>query len=255
MNELTVHQKEFLKKHNGTKDPEKTKKLKKWLSQGEVTAQTYVNFKTHKTTLAPQSRGVRISDVFAKTEEAALAAGKKVLKEFKEETKDIDLDSKALLIDGLSYRQARDSEDLNIDSFIHLGISTHNGMNDHRLQDGLDDFVGDLIYAKEAFGRLKVLKKALEKSAKDNEDNEDISDLYIEAIQDAGFHGIALGVSTPVRKYYKTGSGCSYSWGHTYTGYVYGETFEEALDLAHKWVKKQHAYDKDRAKKKEDEKK
>jgi len=89
---LTTLRKEYLGFSRGVRNEIYTCPL--WLSQGEVTAQTYMNFKTHKPTLAPQSRGVRISDVFAKTEEAALAAGKKVLKEFKEETKDIDLDSK-----------------------------------------------------------------------------------------------------------------------------------------------------------------
>lgn len=247
MEELTTHQIEFLKKHNGTKDPEKLKRLKKWLSQGEVTIQSYLDLETNKITLAPLSRGVRLSNVLMSTEDAALAKGKKVLEEFKEETKDVELDSKALLIDGLSYRQAMNNENLDIYSFIHLGISIYNGTNDNRLQDDLENFIEYLIYTDEVFGRLKILKEAFGKSNREGTDVEDSSVLARETIRDAGFYGIVLGISTPIRRYSKTGDGCSHSWGRTYDGYVYGETFEEALDLANKWVKKQNTYDKDRA--------
>ena len=58
------------------------------------------------------------------------------------------------------------------------------------------------------------------------------------------WHGILMQVSTPVRKYavpvteHKI---CSYSWGHSYLDWVYGETYEAAWEQAMDWAKQRDA--------------
>lgn len=55
-------------------------------------------------------------------------------------------------------------------------------------------------------------------------------------------HGFLLQVGTPVRKYFADDM-CSYSWGHFYTGWVYGQTYEGAWQQAMDWAKERAAAD------------
>ena len=63
-------------------------------------------------------------------------------------------------------------------------------------------------------------------------------------LHNAGFRGILMEVETPVRKYrapVTESKICSYSWGHMYLGWVYGETYEAAWEQAMDWAKQRDA--------------
>jgi len=54
--------------------------------------------------------------------------------------------------------------------------------------------------------------------------------------------GVLLNVGTPVRKHFDEGS-WRFSYGHTYSGWVYGNTYDEAWEQAKHWAKERHAAD------------
>ena len=250
---MTVHQKEFCDKYNGSKD-EELAMFKKWLSQDEVDVLTYMNFKTSKESWAPRLRGIRIGCTYPTVEEAR-KAGEESKKAFIKAAKDVELDSKALLIDGISYKQAQKYDKLKIEKFIHLGISMKNGSNDHRLADEFEDFIGDVTQDAKPYGRLLKLHKALLKLEDSGKirDEDDIGynsnvDIILETLQSEGFYGIALCVHTPQRHYSGGKSSYSFSWGSSYYQWVYGETFEEALEVGQKWADSMGKKDKAKAK-------
>jgi hypothetical protein len=54
--------------------------------------------------------------------------------------------------------------------------------------------------------------------------------------------GVVMGVRTPVRKHWSE-TGWKSSFGHSYIGWVYGNTYDEAWEQAKNWAESRHAAD------------
>jgi hypothetical protein len=54
--------------------------------------------------------------------------------------------------------------------------------------------------------------------------------------------GIVMGVRTPVRKHWSE-TGWKSSFSHSYIGWVYGNTYDEAWEQAKNWAESRHAID------------
>jgi len=104
---------------------------------------------------------------------------------------------------------------------------------DDELPDLFEDFLDTPAQAVHA--SAQGLRDALEKVEK----GADFMGVYT-----GDYCGILMQVGTPVRKYrvpVTDSEICSYSWGHMYLGWVYGETYEAAWEQAIDWAKQRDA--------------
>lgn len=60
-----------------------------------------------------------------------------------------------------------------------------------------------------------------------------------EVLKDNLVFGLLMQVATPIRSHFSNGCFRA-SWGHYTTGWVYGETFDQAWEEAVSWAKKRH---------------
>lgn len=101
-----------------------------------------------------------------------------------------------------------------------------------RCPDGAESFFEDVTVedTKRLFG-IDVTEGTLPS-------DQDVAE-YLQQLLHAGKFGFLLRFSTPCRVYHKVGY--SYSWGTFYTQWVYGETFEEAVEAGFAWVAERRA--------------
>lgn len=123
--------------------------------------------------------------------------------------------------------------DLRLERIIDLAsLLGTDSMGDDRWSDQMEDLEADLECNKAFHGRAADLLPVLRCS----EDAWAVA----EALIDKRCFGILVQVATPVRTYLTRGS-FSCSWGHYTTGWVYGETFEQAWEEAMDWATKRHS--------------
>lgn len=242
---LTVHQKEFMKRLQEEDTPESKRLLKKWMSQGEVDQISYFDTKTGKVSYGGRVNCIRVTDLYG-YEKEALEEAKKMKEKFSEEVKDVELDAKALLVDGASYKLAEKCEHLSVDGVLFLGTILIQDSPDK--SDSFEDFMDSMTWKdSKPYGKLKTLHEKAKKIA--DEDDEVVADCFRDYCAEGGFYGIVLSVSTP-RRFYLDNSLKSFrfSWGTTYSTWVYGETFEDAINEGLGWRDSMEELDKQRYK-------
>lgn len=120
-----------------------------------------------------------------------------------------------------------------IESLIHLGGMVTDG-------DSLPDVIDDLLQEdddtlEEAFpGMPEWVKDALD-------DRHERGPAFAEWIHEEGRLGFVVQFATPVMRNVDEDGCGTFSWGHYYTHWTYGETLEEATTQALSWVAERRA--------------
>ncbi len=100
----------------------------------------------------------------------------------------------------------------------------------HGLTDDLSDFLSE-----ESFDDIERLLGPLGEDLKDSIERERWDDVVDEFYRKE-ILGVLMRFKTPVMEHINNGNAKRYSWGYCRTEWVYGKTFEEALDAGFAWV-------------------
>lgn len=107
------------------------------------------------------------------------------------------------------------------------------------LPDNLDDFCCNecdpRVIHKSALEIMRII---------DNEGEDREAFVVGEALLQSGKTGLLVKFATPVRKWVKGRDAYSASWGRYYTGWVYADTYEKAVELGLEWAQAIAADDK-----------
>lgn len=117
-----------------------------------------------------------------------------------------------------------------IEKIFHLGVMTTDYAYPSELTDALDDLDERFIKA------LGIPDSAY--------DGDWERDSIVEWLNDHNKLGWLITVATPIRSY-RTPDSCTHSWGYYMTQWIYGDTYEQAIEQAKRWVIEQN--EKDRA--------
>ncbi|MET4817793.1 hypothetical protein [Endozoicomonas lisbonensis] len=223
MQKLTKNQSQWFKQAS-------TKEQHAFMRKGPAEVANYWNTESEKETFAPVIRGVLIGNPIDSASNALTLAEKELHKLKQQELP--TLDERTLGIDGECVKQAEVCYDkeLRIDGILHIGSLLATDVFESRWLDGLvesfaDHLSDDPEYLQESMLPLQP------KTEEDAEFNECLA----EHLHFHNFQGFALKASSPVKKYDSCDS-ASFSWGHVRFAWFYGESFEEAFNLAREWV-------------------
>lgn len=101
----------------------------------------------------------------------------------------------------------------------------------------IPDCLEDFEYSDQSHSSVKKIKDVIS-------NHEGDPSIVGEILFIKGMTGLMIQVATPVRNFYGDGDGCSYSWGHYYTGFIYADSYEKAIELGCEWVDSRIAIDK-----------
>lgn len=116
-----------------------------------------------------------------------------------------------------------DEADIRIESMIYLAGERLHSRGTEALQRFVEDVDADKI--EEIFNGKLVF------------DDEHVEpEDFLDAISDEGTLGFLVCFASPVRHYTKSKTSWTSAWNHYRTGWVYGETLEEAIERGEAWA-------------------
>lgn len=211
----------------------------------------YLNLKNAKLSYSGTVFGTALGDERFDTQREALDHARTTVNDLKLKHKSVKLNTRELGLDGWSIDASDAYSDIIIESCTLMGPVLRRDISVH---DNNADLILDFFHFLENSEVPEYLALLKEEAGKRNivdlDDESDKLDKVIEFLDDMGFFGFLLSISTPIKKYSKDCKSCSYSMGSCYTGWAYGDNFELALRRAEEFRVKYDKYDKERATKK-----